>query len=354
MKNKIITGIVLVAILAGIAFVLTGNKKQNEAETAIVAEKNATVAVRVETVKSEVIDAAYLANGNFIPDQELTLSAETPGRVAKVLVEEGSNVKAGQTLAIVNGDKLGVNVQNAQAAYANAQANALRFDSAYKTGGVTQQQLEQVQLQLENAKANLKSAQLTAGDANIRASISGIINKKHIEPGSFVSPGTPLFELVNVSQLKLRVNIDESHVALLRVGDVIPVKVSVLPNETFEGKISFIAPKADASLNFPVELLIKNQGQQNIKAGMYGTAIFNANSDAEKALLTVPRNAFVGSVSSNQIFVVKDNVAQLRKVTSGRNFGDQVEIIQGIQAGEVVVISGQINLIDQTPVTLIK
>ncbi|MCP1995482.1 efflux RND transporter periplasmic adaptor subunit [Flavobacterium sp. HSC-61S13] len=354
MKNKIITGIVLIAVLAGIVFMLNKNKAQNEAETAIVAEKNASVAVRVESVKSEIVNAEYIANGNFIPEQELTLSAETPGRVVKVLVQEGSVVKAGQTLAVINGDQLNVNVQNAQATYATAQADAARFESAYKTGGVTKQQLDQIKLQLENAKANLRSAQITAGDANIKASISGIINKKHIEPGTFVSPGTPLFELVNVSKLKLKVNVDENHVAVLKIGDVIKVKASVFPDKEFEGKITFIAPKADASLNFPVEMVIQNNANNELKAGMYGSAIFNPNADRTTPILTVSRNAFVGSVSSNEIFVVQDSTAQLRKVISGRNFGDKVEILEGLKAGETVIISGQINLIDKTPVNIIK
>jgi len=86
---------------------------------------------------------------------------------------------------------------------------------------------------------------------------------------------------------------------------------------------------------------------------MYGSAIFGKGK-AQQSVLTVPRTAFVGGVGNNQIFVVKDSVAQLAKVTSGRIFGEEVEILDGLKEGDVVVTSGQINLQDGTKVSVIK
>lgn len=354
MKNKIITGIALIAVLAGIVFILNKNKTQNEADTQIAAQTNPSIAVRVAPVSKGSIQATYLANGNFIPEQEVNIAAETSGRVAKLLVEEGSVVKAGQTLAIINGDQINVQLQNAQTAYATAQANAQRFESSFQTGGVTQQQLEQVQLALENAKAQLKSAQIMANDAHVKAPISGIINKKLVESGSFVAPGAIVFELVNINQLKLRVNIDESQVANLKLGDKIKVQASVYPNRDFEAKITFIAPKADSSLNFPVEMIIENQSDAPLKAGMYGTAYFQAHSGDNTEGLTIPREAFVGSVSSNQVFVVENDKAILKTISTGRNFGNQVEVLSGLKQTDQVIVSGQINLIDQSAINIIK
>src|SRR5690606_18403236 len=185
-------------------------------ETAVVAQKNAAVAVRIDTAVNQQMSLAYQANGTFMPKQEVTVAAETGGRVVRVLVDEGSRVSAGQTLAVVEGDKLNVNVANAQAAYDNARATLQRYESALSTGGVTQQQVDQMRLQFENAKNNLKSAKLTAGDVTIKTSVSGIVNSRKIEPGAYVSPGTPAFDIVNVSTLKLRVNVDEKNVATLR------------------------------------------------------------------------------------------------------------------------------------------
>ncbi len=352
--KKIITALVVIALLGGTAYILTSNKSKNEAETAIVAEKNTIISVRAEQAKIESINANYKANGNFVPFQEVTISAETPGRVIKLLVEEGAKVRKGQALALINVDQINVQLQNAEAAYATAKADLARFESAFTTGGVTKQQLDQVKLMVKNAEANLNSARITANDTHIKAPIDGIINKKHVELGSFVAPGAPLFELVNVSQLKLRVNVDEQHVANLKEGDIIKVKASVLSNQEFQGKVTFIAPKADAALNFPVDLLIANNTNANLRAGMYGSAYFDSEEDQATPILMVPRNAFVGSVSSNLIYTIADGKAIEKTVVSGRNFGDFVEILDGLKEGDTVITSGQINLTDNASVTIIK
>src|SRR5690606_5696177 len=109
----------------------------------------------------------------------------------------------------------------------------------------------------------------------------------------------------------------------------VKVTSSVLPDQTFVGIVKFIAPKADNSLNFPVELEIKNNANNELKAGMYGTATFNAGGN--NIAFVVPRTAFVGNVSSNQVFIVKDGKAILTNVVVGRNFGDYVEIISGLE-----------------------
>lgn len=351
MKKVVITGIIVIAALAGIMYVLNNHKAENQAQTDIVGQTNSHVAVRVETVDFREVNGQYIANGTFAPKQEVKISAETPGLVTRVLVDEGSYVKAGQTLAVIKADQQNVNVANAQAMYNNAQTEVARFESAYATGGVTKQQLDQVKLQLVNAKNNLSSAQISAGDVNIKASFAGIINKKNIEPGSFVNPGMELFEVVNVSTLKLKVNVDEKHVGTLKVGQTIKVESPVLADQEFSGKISFIAPKADVSLNFPVELDIQNNASNALKAGMYGNAYFGDSQLAN--VLVIPRTAFVGSVSSNQIFVHKDGKAVLTKVVSGRTFGEYIEVISGVEKGAQVITSGQINLIDGTAVEII-
>ena len=353
MKKVLYIGIGL-AVLGLIGFILTGNKKKNEAETAVVAQKNTSISVKADTIKSESVSTDFIANGSFAPLQELSFSAENAGRVTKVLVKEGSVVRIGQTLAIIKGDKLSVDVQSAKASYQNALADSQRFENAFKTGGVTKQQVDQAKLALSNAKAQLDQANISFGDATIRATINGIVNKKYIEPGSVVAPGTQLFDLVNVSKLKLKVTVNENQVASLKIGSTIKVKASVYPDKEFSGKITFIAPMADESLNFPLEIEIANNANNDLKAGMYGTAHFETNATQKTPIKIVPRTAFVGSVSNNQVFVVKDSIAKLTKIVSGRIFGEKVEVLEGLNEGDVVVTSGQINLTDGAKVGIVK
>lgn len=356
-KKTYLRTIITIAIIGGsfalIGWVLNNNKKENEEKTAIVAQSDGNVAVRVGDVKRSVVQNDFSANGNFIPIQQINFAAENSGRITKVLVDEGSRVSIGQLLAVIKADQLNVDVESANAALANAQSDVHRYENAFKTGGVTQQQLDQAKLSLTNAKARLEQAKLKVGDTYVRSSINGIVNRRLIEPGAVVAPGTQLFEIVNVSKLKLRVTVNEEQVAGLKVGDSVKIQVSVFPDKQYFGKITFIAPIADNALNFPLEIELASNPDNQIRAGMYGTALFEFKNSTP--LLLVPRSAFVGSVNNNQVFVVSaDNKATLQKVLPGRVFGEQVEVLNGLQEGEQVVITGHVNLQDGSPISIVQ
>ncbi|HEY1024951.1 MAG TPA: efflux RND transporter periplasmic adaptor subunit [Sphingobacteriaceae bacterium] len=354
MKKGIITAVSIIAALSLIGWVLTGNKKSNTAKTAIVAAGTAgDVTVRVAPISKSTVDLDFTANGNFVASQRITFNAENSGRITRILADEGTRVSKGELIAIIETDLLSVDLQTAEDAWNNAKRDEERYESSFKTGGVTQQQLDQARLNTRNALARLKQAKVRIGNANVRAPFNGIVNKRFVEQGAYVSPGNQLFEIVDVSKLKLAVTVNEKQVANLNVGDTIRVKSNVFPDKNFRGRISFIAPQADNSLNFPVEIEISGNTGHKLRAGMYGTAIFEFAKQAPS--ITIPRTAFAGSVSTNKVFVLEDgSIARERRVIAGRVIGDRVEILEGLKEGETVITSGQINLADGTKVALVK
>lgn len=355
MKRIIITIVVIAVALGGIAFILTSNKKKNEEKTAFIAEGGGAVAVRVAMVERQSLDLDFSVNGVFAPKQELNFMAESAGRVSKIFVKEGDRVSRGQVLARIDAEIINTDKETAQANLQNAIKDEARYASSFATGGVTQQQLDQARLSVQNARLRLQSATKRVSDANLKSPINGIVNKKYVEVGAYVTAqGTQMFELVDVSSLKLEVNVNESQVANLKVGNKIDIRSSVFPTEKFKGNITFIAAKADASLNFPIEIEVDNSGKNLLKAGMYGTAIFSFPKQAPTIL--VPRTSFAGSVSSNQVYIYDraTNTSKIRKVVSGRILGDSVEILEGLKEGETIITSGQINLTEGTAVSIVK
>jgi len=354
MKTKIIISIVAVlSTFALIFWVLERNKKKNAEITAIVSSGNlGAIAVNTEKAAKTDISIDFSSNGTFAPNQDLTLATENAGRITRILVDEGSRVSKGQLLARIDADLLNVDVETAKANLLSAARDLERYESSFKTGGVTQQQLDNARLNVQITKSRLQSANLKSADANITAPISGIINKRFVEQGSYVSVGNQLFEIVDVSRLKLKVTANENQVVNLKVGNQVQIKSNVFPGITFSGKIVFIAPKADNSLNFPVEVEVSNTKDADLKAGMYGTALFDFPEQA--ASLSVPRTAFVGSINSNKVFILDGTKSRERTVTAGRVFGERVEVIDGLKEGDVVITSGQINLVDGTEVVKIK
>lgn len=177
-KKTIIITVAVIGIAAIFFLILQNNKKENEKELSIVARENTEVAVNTAVVKKERIAGMFTVNGTFSPDTRAQISAEMGGQIAAVYVKEGDVVEKGQVIAKLTVDKANVNLTNAKATLDNAISNLERHEAAFKTGGVTASQLDQARLQVENARAQYRSAQLTSGDTSVRSKINGIVNDK--------------------------------------------------------------------------------------------------------------------------------------------------------------------------------
>lgn len=353
MKKVIIWSLVTIGAFVLIMWKLSANKKANEAKTEFVKKSNeGDVPVLVEKVAKSDFSQGFLANGNFTPVRELTYLAEISGRVTKLTVDEGSVVKQGQILAYVDGEILGTDLQSAKTNLEQLKVDKERYESAFKTGGVTKKQVDDATLQYELAQSKYNAASRRVSDTHVKAPISGVINQKYIEQGAYLSPGNKLFDIVDVSRLKLAVSVPELQVVTLKEGDKVKVTSNVFPEANYEGRVTFIAAKGDNTLNYPVEMEVTNISGKQLRAGMFGTAHFELPKGV--AAIMVARTAFVGGVNSNQVYVLENNTAKLRKVVAGRILGDKVEIREGLNEGETVITSGQINLVDGSKVTVQK
>jgi membrane fusion protein (multidrug efflux system) len=352
MKKVIITIVVLVVAGVLIGTVLTNNKKKNQEKIEVVNKGSGAAAVKVITVSKKSLDSDFSSNGNFVPNQDLKLLSETSGVVTGIRVKEGDRVSKGQILATIDQKYLSIDLQTAEDTYQKIKVDQQRYESSFKTGGVTQSQVDDINLQLRNAASKVEQAKRKINDAHIKAPISGIINKKHIEVGAYLGTATALFDIVDVSKLKLNVSVNESQVVQLQTGSKVEIKVPVFPDKTFSGVVSFIAPKADASLNFPLEIKVDNDKANKIKAGMYATAVFRFEKQTES--IVVPRSAFVGSVNANKVYVLEGDKVRLTSVTPGAIIGESVVVLSGLKEGQSVVVTGQINLVDGATVAVQK
>lgn len=351
MKKVLIYGTLTIAALAAIVWKLNANKAANVAKTEFV-KQSSTGDIPVVTEKATRVDfdQQFAANGNFEPFRELTYLAEAAGRINQLLVDEGSFVKQGQILARVDDEIVGTDLASAKANLQQLKVDKDRYESAFKTGGVTQKQMDDARLQYDLALTRFEAASRKVNDTYVKAPISGFINAKYVEKGTYLSAGTKMFDIVDVSRLKLRVTVPEMQVINLKLGDKVNVSTNVYPEIQYTGKITFIAAKGDQTLSYPVEMEVTNISGKELKAGMYGTA--NFEMPKQEPTMLVSRSAFVGGVNSNQIYVMEGNVAKLRKVTAGRIFGEKVEIREGLQEGDTVIVSGQINLTDGAKVAV--
>ncbi|WP_266204851.1 efflux RND transporter periplasmic adaptor subunit [Pontibacter kalidii] len=350
--KKVIYIVVVLVILAAVGYKLMANKEQMAANAAIAEIKSDAIPVSITEVKTERLDKSFTAQGNFAPIQSLTLLSETQGQIQRVLKRKGEQVKAGELLLQVESNTMTADLATAQTNAEKAKKDLERFEKLAAGDAITQRQLEDARLAAKSTQAQLVAARQRLTKTRITAPISGEINEIYVEVGSYLNMGTKLYDIVNVDKLKLKVKASESEVLLISKGDKVTVRADAGAGQEYEGVVTAIAAQADPTLKFDVEVEVKNAANNNLRAGMYGTAYFEVADQRDAMLL--PRETIVGSIQNPSVYVVKDGVANMRKVKVGVVTQDKVEILEGVQPGEQIVRSGQINLREGMKVTLLK
>lgn len=352
MKKTIIAIIIIIALVSISAYVLKNNKEKMKEKTELAKVVNATIPVQIAVTKREALGGSFVATGSFSPYRQVVISTEAAGKIVNISVDEGQFVQAGQLLARMEYETLEADVKSATANLKKLETDKERYENLVKTGGVTQAQLDEINLNYTNAEARLVNARERLKDTYLTAPFAGYVNNRFIENGQYIASGKEAFEIVDLTKMKMVVNVTENQV--LRVNQARQIKVSadVYPDVIYEASVKFVGATADVNLNFPVELQITNVKDRPLRGGMFGRATFEL--PAAETSLVIPRAALLGSIENAQVYVVSGDSVILRAITIGRLFSNNAEVLNGIKEGEKVVTSGQINLTEGSKVTILN
>ncbi|WP_020530408.1 efflux RND transporter periplasmic adaptor subunit [Flexithrix dorotheae] len=349
--KKIIGIVLVISLISIVAFTLSSNKKEMEETAASLQQKSESIPVTITSLKEEEISGNVNLNGTLEPKAELELMSETQGKVVKLFKRKGDKVSVGTLLLEVDNDLIKAQLIAAKAQFEKMEKDVARFEKLIKEDAITERDLEDARLGLKQAEASYKSIQKKLEDTYIKSPINGVIHDDYIEIGSFLSPGKKVYDIVDVSKLKLELKLPESYILEVKEGQIVEINTDVHPGESIEGKVLTIAQKADNTLKYSVEIeVLNNKKDLPLKAGMYAVANFQFTP---KASVILERKAISGSLKEPSVYVVENETAKLRSIVIGRVFDDKVEVISGLKKGEKVVLSGQINLKDGTKVTAI-
>jgi len=350
--KKLITVLLIIAAIGLVAFTLAGNKEEMVQKAKLAEMTSDKIPVETGTVYLKKMNTKVTAIATFEAITDLTMLSQTEGLVIKRYHKKGDFVKKGTLLAQVENDELQAQTDAAKANLDKAELDMERFTTLEAKDAVTKRQLEDVRINLANAAANYKRTKKMLDDTYIRATATGAINENYIQEGSNIAKNNKLYDIVDVSQLKLNVKVTGLNVVQIKKGDTIDITTDMYPNEKYTGIVTAIAAKADQSLKYGVEILISNNNEKPLKAGMFGTATFRFQK-ANEALF-MDRNALAGSIKEPTVFVFNDSIATLRKIYIGEVYNDEVQILSGLNEGDKVVLTGQINLKDGTKVRDIR
>lgn len=352
MKNwKAIVSVVV--IIGVIVTILAINKKKLAANTS--GGIDITYYVSVENVAKKNLTSQLSLTGTIYANNDVNVLSETTGKVVAVYAKVGDYKQAGSVLLEVDDELRKAALISAEANWTKAKNDLERFQKLYQEKSVSDTQLEQVKVGAAIAETNYIVARRQLEDTKVKTPISGYITSRPVDVGTMLQ-GAPqptfVANVVDISRVKVKLNISEYDAVVLKAGDPVKVIADVYPNVVFNGRIEYISNKSDESRTYPIEISISNQGATKLKAGMFVRAEFNTMRDRD--VIVVPRSSLVGSIKNPQVFVVENGIAKLRNLTIGTETGTDVHIVGGLTVGEVLVVNGQNNLVDNTKVEILK
>jgi membrane fusion protein, multidrug efflux system len=342
--KKIITIVIIIALVLVAVLRLKGNHEKINSKKLIGSGISNKVSVNVTSVKKTISEHALNLVGTLSANTEIIVAAEVQGKITSVNFQLGQVKTKGSVLAIVDSKLRRLALQTAKNGESKLKKDLERFENLFKGGTITEQQLDDARTAYENAQIQLEQAEKQLTDATILAPVNGVITQKQAEEGAFINIGSPIATIVDISKLKIKLNVSESNVYKLKVGDKAQITTDVYPGIAFVGNISFISSKGDDTHNYPVEIIIPNSKKYALKAGTFVNAKIEVPGIG--STLVAPREALQGSIQDAMVYVVEGGIAKLRKIVVSAGDDKNLEILSGLKEGELVVVTGQINLTD--------
>lgn len=333
------------------------------ANTACTSKKSAATVEASDSIKLVTVKTMVAGEQNISREidytstltafEEVHMAPASPGRIEKINVEISDRVNQGQVLVQMDRTQL----QQAKINMINLEADFKRLDTLKKTKSIADQQYDQLKARYDIAKSNYE---FLLENTQLKAPFSGIISGKYFEDGEIYS-GSPVasvgkpavISLIQINNLTAQVSISSSYFPSVKLGMRANVISDLYPDKTFKGEVYRIYPTIDnATKTFIVEIKVQNN-ELKLRPGMFAKIRLNFG---QGAAVLVPSIAIIKQTGTNNMyaFVNQNNKAIKKLVKTGRIIDDKTEILDGINAGEELIVVGQNKLENQVAIKIIK
>jgi len=347
-------GVLAVVVLGGLAYGLglPGLLKGGaEADASAPARRGGATPVVVSAVARAPFEDTLAAVGTAGADESILVTATVADRVVEILFEEGDFVDAGAVL-------LRLDAVEERAALAEARANLddqrqqlARLDALVETNATAQSLRDEQAARVAASEARVDGALARLADREIRAPFAGVLGRRAVSLGAQVSPGSVITTLDDVDPIKLEFSIPESFLTALRVGAEVTARSAAYGDAPFVGEVTFLSPRVDpVTRAVAVRAAIANEDRR-LRPGMLLTV--DLVRDARESLMVL-ESALVPRGSTQQVYRVRDGVADTVPVTLGVRRPGIVELTGGVAEGDLLVIEGAARLRPGAPVRVVE
>ncbi|WP_269716110.1 efflux RND transporter periplasmic adaptor subunit [Caulobacter sp. NIBR2454] len=320
------------ALVLAVGLAACGKKEADKAEANASSDARTVTVTRVEL---RSLGSGLTASGRLIPREEAAVGSELSGyRVARVLVEEGAVVRAGQPLAQLDDTLLRAQVDQQAAVTAQAEAEARRVAGLDGQGVLSQEQIETRRYTAKAQQAALKELRTRSERMTITAPVGGVVLERTVRPGDVSGGGTtPWFRIARDQLIELDAELNEADLSKLNVGS--PVTVTLPAGTQVQGTVRLISPQINAQTQLG-RVRVRLPVRADLRAGGFARAVFGGGG---REVLAVPETAVRYDAEGASVATVgADNKVKQVPVKTGQRGGGFVELVQGPPAGARVLL----------------
>ncbi len=321
--------------------------------------------VMVAPVEAHRVLERIQAAGDLIAKEDATISSEVGGLVTEILVDEGGALEKGTLVLEIDPERRQLELHSRQARVARAEAGlreqereTQRIETLGSRDIASQAQRDEAETQLQRARSELAEARAQLGlaeralrDASVRAPFPGLIARRFVSQGEFVSPGQKLFDLVALDPIEIEFRLAEVDCGRVAIGSEIDVRVAPYPDEVFRASVSVISPRIDpATRTLRVKGVLANPDGR-LRPGLFARVDLGVSDRSGVAM--IPEDAMLQRADGAVAFRLLDGSRVQRRVLTTGLFQDgYVEVIEGLEIGDLVVVRGHASLVDGAVVAL--
>lgn len=338
----------LIVVLSTMLLFLSGCSKKKEEVVATIKKTD----VVVSEINLDDITDYYTLPGVAEAWEDITVPAEISGPITNITSIEGQYVKMNDPILRINSDNVAANLNTAKVQHENEKKEYLRQTNLFKQKAVSQKQFDEAKKAYDLSIVNYKLAQDEFEKSLIKSPIDGIIDEIAPSVGEYVSVGTVVARIVDLSKVKIYVNIPENNVKYLSIGQTVDVYVAennekILPKK---GIINFISVVSD-SKTLTHRVRVDVDIDKNIRPGRIVRVSFAKQTF--KNSMIADMYSVIERDGKSYVFVNKNGVAEERQVVLGEMIGKKVILVSGVEPGEEIVVKGQQFLKNGSPLNVV-
>ena len=310
----------------------------------------AGVPVEVVKVATASLPQSITTVGSLRSDESVTIRPEVAGRIAAINFQEGQRVAKGAVLLRLDPSINEAELLQARANLKLARSKYERAVDLSKSNFISGQARDEAENNLRVAEAAVALVEARLAKTEIRAPFTGVIGLRSVSIGDYVKEGADIVNLESIDLLKVDFRVPEVYMRQVKAGQPLQVALDAYPGKTFEGRVFAVNPLLDAAGRAVVIRAQVKNADASLRPGMFARVRLITSESADS--LVVPEQALVPQGSEQFVFKVVDGRAVRAKVEVGQRRDGKVEMVSGVTAGEIVVVSGHQRLRDGVPVAV--